>query len=123
MERWTGRVAVVTGASSGIGAEIALQLAIKGLHVVGLARRKEKIEKLSKTLPPNIKGSLKACQCSVTDEEEIHDAFEWIEKNAGPVSILVNNAGILREANFQGGCLSYLNLYQNSNTSFNVISL
>lgn len=109
MERWIGRVAVVTGASSGIGAEIARQLAIKGLHVVGLARRKDKIEELSKKLPPNIKGSLKACQCSVTNEKEIRGAFEWIEKNAGPVSILVNNAGILRDANFQGGCISYLN--------------
>lgn len=50
MDRWEGKLAVVTGASAGIGLAIARALVRSGLNVVGLARRKEKMEVKSLTL-------------------------------------------------------------------------
>jgi NADP+-dependent farnesol dehydrogenase len=44
MQRWTGRVALVTGASSGIGAAITKELVKRGLKVIGMARRVENVE-------------------------------------------------------------------------------
>ena len=51
MERWQGRVAVVTGASAGIGAAIAKLLGENGMKVVGCARRVERIEEMAKSQP------------------------------------------------------------------------
>lgn len=98
MDKWAGKVAVVTGASSGIGAAIAVELAKHGINVIGMARRKERIEALAnenKSLP----GKIFAVSCDVTNSESITAAFNWVEKNLGGVDILVNNAGTYRKAN------------------------
>ena len=96
MDRWLGKVAVVTGASAGIGAAITKSLVESGLIVVGLARRSEKIEELKNELPENVRKNLHSVKCDVSSEEEILAAFQWIEEKLGGVDILVNNAGILR---------------------------
>ncbi|CAG9816099.1 unnamed protein product [Phaedon cochleariae] len=93
MERWVGKVAIVTGASSGIGAAIAQRLVENGVIVVGLARRSEAIEKLARTLSDK-KGKLYAVKADLSKEEDIKNAFKWTSENVGPVHILVNNAGI-----------------------------
>jgi len=95
MDRWLGKVAVVTGASSGIGAAIAVDLVKAGVNVVGLARHSERIEALRDTIEKPI-GKLYAIKCDVTKEEDIKKAFAWTEENLGGVDILVNNAGIIR---------------------------
>ncbi|KAJ8971429.1 hypothetical protein NQ317_018164 [Molorchus minor] len=98
MDRWVGKVAVVTGASAGIGAAIAEQLVEKGLKVVALARRKERLNELAKKLA-NKKGKLYPVKTDISKEEDILNAFKWIKENLGPVHILVNNAGILKMGN------------------------
>ncbi|XP_072386596.1 farnesol dehydrogenase-like [Diabrotica undecimpunctata] len=92
MNRWVGKVAVVTGASSGIGAAVAKLLVREGLLVVGLGRRKEKIESLVSTLSGK-QGKLFAVKADFTKEEDIKQAFKWTTENVGPISILINNAG------------------------------
>ncbi|RZC35196.1 adh short, KR, NAD binding 10, and/or Epimerase domain containing protein, partial [Asbolus verrucosus] len=102
MDRWKGKVAVVTGASSGIGAAVAEKLVEEGLQVVGLARRSERVEELSKKLKGK-KGKLFAVKTDITNEEDVIEAFRWASDNLGPVHILVNNAGILQQTNLIDG--------------------
>ncbi|KAJ8916021.1 hypothetical protein NQ315_010889, partial [Exocentrus adspersus] len=95
MDRWVGKVAIVTGASSGIGAAIAEALVGHGLKVAALARRKDRLDALAQKLS-NKKGKLYPIKTDVSKEEDILNAFKWVKENLGPVHILVNNAGILR---------------------------
>ncbi|XP_018576001.1 farnesol dehydrogenase-like isoform X2 [Anoplophora glabripennis] len=102
MERWVGKVAVVTGASSGIGAAIAEALVERGLKVAGLARRKDRLDALAQKLS-NKKGKLYPVQTDITKEEDIINAFKWIKENLGPIHILVNNAGVLGQTSLVDG--------------------
>lgn len=95
MERWSGKVALVTGASAGIGAAITEELVKHGVKVVALARRVEKIEELKKKWGA-VKGEVFPLKGDVSKEEEITKTFEWIKKKFGKIHILVNNAGIIR---------------------------
>lgn len=94
MERWSGKIAIVTGASSGIGASIVVELAKAGVRVVGLARRAERIEALKEQLSDSVKGELHAFKCDVTSETDIKSAFKWVELKFGGIDILINNAGV-----------------------------
>ncbi|XP_058124714.1 farnesol dehydrogenase-like [Anopheles ziemanni] len=96
MDRWVGKVAVVTGASSGIGAAIVKALANAGMITIGLARRVERVDELKKELPSEAAGRLHGFHCDVTKEEDILAAFKHVEKVFGGVDVLVNNAGVAR---------------------------
>lgn len=93
MDRWTGKICVITGASSGIGSACAKDLAAAGLIVIGLARRIELIDKLKSS---KSSGQIYSRSCDITDKESVKSAFKWIEENFGSVDILINNAGITK---------------------------
>ena len=94
MEKWSGKVAVVTGASAGIGEAIIQDFAKAGIHVVGLARRSEKVEEIAEKLG-DTPGKIYAHKCDVSDLESVKEAFKWIEQRFGSINILINNAAIL----------------------------
>jgi gluconate 5-dehydrogenase len=87
-----GSVAVVTGASSGLGVQMAKALASQGADLVILARRKEKLEKVAEEIRA-LGVKCLPIVCDVTNVETIQRAVEITEKEFGTVDILVNNAG------------------------------
>lgn len=102
MDRWARKVAIVTGASAGIGILISQALVEKGVKVVGLARRVDRIEELAKKLEGK-SGKLYAVRCDISREEDILKAFKWVKDNVGPVHILINNAGVIKPTNLTDG--------------------
>ncbi|XP_037936373.1 farnesol dehydrogenase [Teleopsis dalmanni] len=97
MNRWQNKLAVVTGSSSGIGAACTRALVAAGLRVVGLARREAKLKEVKQNLPKEQQSRFIPHRCDVSKENEVVSTFEWIKKNVGTPSVLLNNAGITRE--------------------------
>ena len=88
-----GKVAIVTGGSSGLGVQFATALAKQGADVALLARRMEKLEKVKADLEELGVKAL-AVECDVTDVQQIKDAVKEVKDHFGKIDILVNNAGI-----------------------------
>ena len=88
-----GRVALVTGASSGLGVQFAKALADNGAIVVLVARRADRLKALKDEIEGK-GGKALAIQADVTDQAAVARAFDAAEKAFGTVTILVNNAGI-----------------------------
>lgn len=91
-KRYDDRVAVVTGASSGIGRRIAVDLASRGAVVVGLARRQELLAELEKELR-SLSPASATRQCDVGDRERFGQVLAAVEAEHGRIDILINNAG------------------------------
>lgn len=98
MERWRNKVAVVSGASAGIGAACTQALLQAGLIVVGLARRQERIEQLRATLPREQQQRLHAMHCDMRQESQVQQAIAWTQRQLGGLHVLVSNAGIIAES-------------------------
>ncbi|XP_041851662.1 dehydrogenase/reductase SDR family member 11-like [Melanotaenia boesemani] len=104
MDRWKGRVALVTGASVGIGAAIAKELVRYGMKVVGCARDVEKIQKLAvECQSAGYSGVLVPIKCDLTNEEEIQSMFSAIKAQHKGVDVCINNAGLAHPESLLSG--------------------
>jgi short-subunit dehydrogenase len=93
--RFDGKVAVVTGASSGIGRRLALDLAVRGATVVGLARRAELLRELEEELRRHsAHASVRVCDVAETDD--FRRVLHHIETAHERIDVMVNNAGVER---------------------------
>jgi NAD(P)-dependent dehydrogenase (short-subunit alcohol dehydrogenase family) len=88
-----GRVVVVTGASSGLGAHFARRLAGEGARVVLAARRRDRIDALAAELPDAL-----AVECDVTSEDDCARLVKFAVERYGAIDVLVNNAGVSKPA-------------------------
>jgi NAD(P)-dependent dehydrogenase (short-subunit alcohol dehydrogenase family) len=92
----SARIVAVTGASRGIGAAIALELARRGFVVGCLSRKGHGIE--TSDVPAGLCAQMESIACDVDDERSIAAAFETLVQRRGRIDALVNNAGIHRTA-------------------------
>ncbi|PFG13562.1 SDR family oxidoreductase [Bacillus sp. es.036] len=90
-----GKVAIVTGASSGIGEAIAKQLANEGASLVLAARREEKLTDLASFITNQSNGKAIVVKTDVTKKEDMEQLVEQAKQEFGKVDIVVNNAGVM----------------------------
>jgi NAD(P)-dependent dehydrogenase (short-subunit alcohol dehydrogenase family) len=95
-----GKVALVTGASSGFGAHFSTVLAAAGARVIVAARRAERLETLVKKIQAD-GGTAMAVSMDVTDRASVIAAMDAAEAAFGAVTVLINNAGVARSQRFE----------------------
>ena len=93
MAKWKNEVALVTGASSGIGWAVALALGRAGMRVAVTGRRKERLDELVDLLNESEAEGL-AVPADFSREEDIAKVFEQIRSKWGGIRVLINNAGL-----------------------------
>ncbi|XP_006983238.2 dehydrogenase/reductase SDR family member 11 [Peromyscus maniculatus bairdii] len=107
MERWRDRLALVTGASGGIGAAVARALVQQGLKVVGCARTVGNIEELAaECKSAGYPGTLIPYRCDLSNEEDILSMFSAVRSQHSGVDICINNAGMARPDTLLSGSTS-----------------
>ena len=93
MPYWTNKVVMITGASSGLGRGMALEIAARGGHLGLLARREELLNKIvAEAKTKNVKAV--AAIADVRDAKAVREAADRFRKELGPIDILIANAGI-----------------------------
>ncbi|MGA8724277.1 MAG: SDR family oxidoreductase [Acidimicrobiales bacterium] len=100
--RYDRQIAVVTGASSGIGRQVALDLARRGATVIGLARRAELLAELEVQLAALTPASA-TIVCDVGNSDRFRETLQGIETKHGRIDVLLNDAGIEQLTPFEEG--------------------
>ena len=89
----TGRVALVTGCSTGLGVQMAKALASQGASIIALARRQEMIDQVAKEIHDTYRVDTLAIRCDITDTDMVDKAIDEALAHFGKIDILINNAG------------------------------
>lgn len=92
-ESWSGKVALVTGATTGIGEAVAYALAGLGVAVALAGRRQDQLDRVSATIAER-GGRAFSYRCDIGKEQDVIAMFAAIELGSGPIDILINNAGV-----------------------------
>ena len=93
----SGKIALVTGASRGIGHAIAMELATRGATVIGTATSDSGAERITRDLDMIRSGAGKGIVLDVSDADRSRQVVDEIQKEFGAIHILVNNAGITQD--------------------------
>lgn len=103
MNKLQGKTAIITGASSGIGAGIAKELAKEGANVVLAARNLEKLGRIEKEIQKQQKGKVLTVQTDVTNKQNVENLVKKAEEAFHHIDILVNNAGQMLSSPVRSG--------------------
>lgn len=103
MKHLEGQNAIITGASSGIGATVAKHLAAEGANVVLAARSKEKLNEIEKEINEENKGKALAHVVDVSDKHAVEELVNKTVETFGAVDIYVNNAGLMLKSIIKEG--------------------
>lgn len=92
----TGKVAIVTGGSRGLGVELATSLAEYGADLAIMATNREKLEKTAQLIREKTGRKVQVVTVNIGEEESVENAVKAVMEEYGKIDILVNNAGIIR---------------------------
>lgn len=103
MGKLTGKTAIISGASSGIGAGIAEELAVEGANVVLVARSLDKLINVKEEITAIGTGKVFVVETDISKINDVTNMVEKAVKECGPIDILVNNAGQMLTGSVQSG--------------------